>query len=142
MLADKLNDEKFINSSITLLYRYLWIPCRILLYIVTVIHITFVVNLLSENTDDLYDPTLKSAWMCFYTFCAFKFELLIHILIYKTKVEHVTKPVFPPLEKRFSKEELKQLKPGLKELLSHSHKTEEDLKVFLKEKNREAEMKF
>ena len=62
--------------------------------------------------------------------------------MYRTPSEKVKTPKFKPLEKRFTKEEISKMKPDLVRLLSYSHKTEDDLVQFLKENNREHELRF
>jgi len=127
------------------IYRYIWIPCRILLYLVTYIHVTYYFNLVDENTkSNLWEDNifLKVFVLIIYPISCFHFEVFIHYLIYKNPNEHVDSPAFKGLKQRFSKEEIENFKPKVKELLSHSHKTEKELKGFLMENEREEEMRY
>ena len=142
MSGFKIDDVKDMGKLLSLLYRIIWLPWRILLYIGTGIQTVFFFNLLFENTDEKYDQTFKILWLMFYWFWCVNFEIQFHILIYKAGDEHVKKPYFPPLEQRYSKEFIEKLKPDLKKLLSYSDKTEDDLQKFLKENGREGQTRY
>mmetsp|Transcript_4428 Transcript_4428/g.4122 ORF Transcript_4428/g.4122 Transcript_4428/m.4122 type:complete len:154 (+) Transcript_4428:109-570(+) len=102
----------------------------------------FFINLVKEDTDSIANPIIKKIWLPIYAISTLHFHVFYHILVYMSGNQHVTTPKFPPMEKRFSKEQIKGFKPLVRELLSHSHKTEEDVKKFCIENDYEKEMRY